>query len=108
MFSTDTELGILRIVQETISNIRRHSMAANVQILLEFKDDSLSITIVDDGKGFIVPANISDLARDGKLGLMNMRQRAKFLNGDLNISSVPGEGTRVSLTVAKNRAKNIR
>jgi len=101
MFNSEVETGIFRITQEAFSNIRRHSMANNVNVFLEFKEDSLSITINDDGRGFILPAGDASLTREGKLGLMNMQQRAQFINGELNISSVTGKGTTVSLSIPK-------
>ena len=75
------------------------------KVALTFAPAAVLKTQIDQGVAFdvaILTVPITDgLARDGKLGLMNMQQRAKFLNGELNIASVPDQGTRISLSVTK-------
>lgn len=101
MFAADVETTIFRIVQEALSNVRRHSRATSAEVSLEFRDGSLSVTVCDNGKGFVLPKNSADLTAQGKLGLANMQQRARFINGDLNIDTGPGKGTIVSLRIAE-------
>lgn len=95
----ETEVIIFRIVQEAVNNIRRHSKATAATITVEFAPESFKLTVRDNGKGFLFPKTISNFTAEGKLGLIGMQERAKFLNGALKIDSEPGKGTLVTLEV---------
>ncbi|MDO5501298.1 MAG: sensor histidine kinase [Propionibacteriaceae bacterium] len=82
---------VLRIVQEALANVARHASAASVRVALAYAPDSLAVEIRDDGVGFDV-----DAPRSGH-GLTNMANRARAAGGDLRVSSVKGEGTRVGV-----------
>jgi len=91
------EVEVLRIIQEALNNIRKHSQAQNVRILLRSKPQGdCHILIEDDGIG-IDAGKGKDKKRD-HYGLNIMAERTKRINGDLKIESEPGEGTRVILT----------
>ncbi|HEX2742234.1 MAG TPA: ATP-binding protein [Rubrobacter sp.] len=81
---------MLRIVQEALTNARRHSRARNVRVSLKAEGtDSLVAEVSDDGRGF-------DLTSvKGGLGLEGMRERTTLLGGDLTVYSEPGKGTSV-------------
>jgi len=81
---------VMGIVNETMANIFRHARARHIHINAEGKDGSLRITIHDDGVGFM-PGTSSGH------GLQNMRDRARLLNGTLEIDTKPGKGTTVTL-----------
>ncbi len=91
----EAQLLLFRIAQEALSNTRRHSKASQAAVRLEFEDDSIKMSVCDNGQGFEVPARIEDLAGVGKLGIMGMSERARLLGGTLEIKSAPGEGTQV-------------
>lgn len=93
-------LTVFRIVQEAISNISKHAAAQNVAISLEFLDRTLQLYVYDDGKGFDVEKlkERSDDMNCG-FGLFSMRERVELLNGDFNISSEPGKGTRLNIII---------
>ncbi len=97
------ELQLLRITQEALTNVRRHAQATNVVVKLEKTSQAVEMLIKDNGQGFI----LSDLekAPPGYHGLNIIRERAEGLGGSLNISTAPGEGTevRVSLPIEKVR-----
>ncbi len=93
--SPEAELTLFRIVQETLSNVRRHSQASRVVIRVEFADHSTKVMVSDNGIGFEMPTRIGDLARSGRLGLAGMQERAQLLGGTLSIDSKPGKGTTV-------------
>jgi len=96
--SPEMELTLFRIVQEALRNVRQHSQASRVEVTVEFaKCKTLSITIKDDGKGFKVPKRISDLAREGKLGLAGMYERAKMISAVLSIQIDPDKGTTITI-----------
>ena len=95
--NAEAEVCIFRIVQEILSNIRRHSKAKEAQITLSFAPESLSIVVEDNGVGFSPPKALGDLTALGRLGLAGIDQRAKLLSGSCHIQSQPGEGTSVSV-----------
>lgn len=87
----DVEQVIYRIVQESLANVSRHSQARNVKVCLSYEDETVRLSVRDDGCGFD-PQNTHM-----GLGLHSMRERAERLNGNLQIESAVGEGTCVSL-----------
>ncbi len=97
--STQQELEVYRIAQEALANIIKHASAANIQLRLEMEDEKVLLHIADDGRGFAVPDDLTQLARRGGMGVLSMRQRACNVGGFLNIKSEPGQGTLLSLEV---------
>ena len=95
----DAELVLVRIVQEALSNVRRHSQAPRVVTTVEFGEGQVRMTVDDNGQGFDLPDRTGDLAATGKLGLIGMHERARLLDGTLLIESEPGRGTTVTVDV---------
>jgi len=98
-FATDSEVMIFRIIQEALNNVRRHSMATEVLVAIEYSPESVTLRVEDNGRGFIVNNAIGTLASERKLGIIGMRQRANFLNGTIDIHSQLGKGTSVSIKI---------
>ena len=94
-FSEDVELNVLRIVQECLVNIRKHSRAEVVRVLLSNRDGEFIVLIEDDGIGFEENAVVSQHGR--QLGLNILRDRAREMNARLDIESEPDDGTRIHL-----------
>ena len=90
------KLALYRIVQEAISNARRHSGADTATVRLAYEDESVVTEIRDHGSGFH-PATIMEGPRG--LGLVGMSERASMIGGRLTIDAAPGEGTRVRVVV---------
>jgi two-component system NarL family sensor kinase len=86
------KIHLFRIVQEALNNVIKHAGAENVWIRLYRSDAGLTLEIEDDGVGFD-PASLTGPARG--LGLSSMKQRANLHHGDLQITSQPGQGTRL-------------
>jgi len=87
-----SHLTLYRAVQEGISNICKHAQATQAWITLDYQNPGkVRLFIRDDGVG------ASQL--DGGFGLMGMRERVKLLNGEINVSSSPGEGTTLEIVV---------
>lgn len=82
---------LLRILQEALNNIEKHSQATDVDILWEVIEGEGVMTISDNGKGFDSRGAI----RDTSYGLMGMRERADVISATLNIQSQPGHGTTI-------------
>jgi len=101
--SSAEEMQMLRIVQEALTNIRKHADAHTVRVLLGCRGGLYTLLVEDDGVGF------SGEARDGHpgehIGLSIMEERARRLGGELRIESEPGEGTRVELVYAPRGAR---
>ncbi len=95
LLPSNMELNAYRIVQEALTNIKKHANAYIVRVLLTYNDNVIHILIENDGKGFD-PRKIYSCEGD-HLGLTIMKERAKHLGGELKIESDPDEGTRVEL-----------
>jgi signal transduction histidine kinase len=89
------EIFILRILQEAVNNIIRHSEARKVTIQLNYTPTNLSLHIADNGKGFDPRVG----GNGSSSGISNMNKRAKMIGAEFNINSTPGVGTAVSLSV---------
>ncbi|MBI9046853.1 MAG: PAS domain-containing protein [Anaerolineaceae bacterium] len=94
------ESEIYRLTTEALNNSLKHAAAESVCIRLNVTPDLLLLEVSDNGKGFNI--NLSDT---GGIGLASMRERSLLIGGDLNIQSVPGEGTCIVLSV-KNPVKH--
>jgi two-component system sensor histidine kinase DegS len=94
-----TELMLFRIIQEALTNVRKHAQATNVSVKIDFSDHNIRVTVQDNGKGFVMPKAIGDLTRTGRLGLAGMQERVELLGGSLNIQSEPGKGFTLTIEV---------
>lgn len=98
---SNIELNAFRIVQEALTNIKKHSEAKIVRILVNIADENtINILIENDGRGFD-PEHIESSAGE-HIGLTIMKERARHLGGELKIESEPEEGTRVELSFSYN------
>jgi len=92
-----TDVIMFRIIQESLNNIRKHSKATKVLVSLKFQAENLKIFVYDNGSGFEVPENIESLLVKEKLGLIGIKERVHFLNGDFGVRSQPGKGTLLKI-----------
>ena len=95
----ELELGLYRLAQEGLSNVRRHALASHVQVMLTYAPDAVLLEIGDDGVGFDAPTDTTELMRSGRLGLMGIHERARLFGGKAAIRSAPGEGTVVRVMI---------
>jgi two-component system nitrate/nitrite sensor histidine kinase NarX len=105
-FSEELELNVLRIVQECLANIRKHSRAEGVRILLSCRDGEYNLLIEDDGVGFDESSVVS--LRGQHLGLNILRDRAREINARLDIESEPDDGTRIHLQFSAEAPAELR
>ncbi len=89
----DVTLALFRVAQEAVSNSARHGNAQNVNISLKNTGKNILLQIEDDGKGFDVPDNFTELRVRGHRGLSNMRERMSIVGGTFSIFSTPGKGS---------------
>jgi two-component system nitrate/nitrite sensor histidine kinase NarX len=95
--SPGVEVQLVRIIQEALRNVRRHAKATQALVRVERQNASLRVSVEDDGCGFD-PSRFA--STDGvHFGLQGMRERAERLGGTLEIACVPGQGTRVTVTL---------
>ena len=92
------ETTIYRAVQEAMTNVLKHAGAARVVVTLSRLNDSASVIIEDDGKGFDGERAMETESR-ARLGLLGMRERVAFADGTLAIESSPGAGTSVLIRI---------
>jgi len=95
----DLEIAFYRLVQESLGNVVEHARARSVDIWLDRRDTGLRLAVADDGVG------IADLERAARLshGLSGMAHRVHSLRGTFDISSAPGNGTRIEIFVPLSR-----
>ncbi|MFC2027835.1 PAS domain S-box protein [Chloroflexota bacterium] len=99
--SPETELLLYRIAQEALNNVRKHSNASEVTVVIEFDSSVTKLTITDNGEGFELPETIAEFAALGKLGLIGMQERVRLLNGTYTVSSKLGAGTTISVKIVE-------
>jgi signal transduction histidine kinase len=92
----ETELALYRIVQEALNNVVRHARASHATVHLGFSAQEVEIRVQDDGVGFQIPEQVSDLVREGHYGLMGMQERARLVGAQLTIRS-GADGTSVQV-----------
>lgn len=97
-FPNNVKTGLFRIFQESLTNVVRHSNAKKLIISLERGVDSFILSIQDDGKGF----DKQKVADKKTLGILGMKERALMIGGTYDITSTPGKGTTVMVTVPLN------
>jgi signal transduction histidine kinase len=99
----DMELGkqgvIFFIVEEAVSNARKHARAKHIWVRLKRRADVLQLEIEDDGVGFDVESVQSNYEQRGSLGMINLYERTELVNGILKLNSKPGRGTQVSVLI---------
>jgi PAS domain S-box-containing protein len=97
--SPDTELTLYRILQEALRNVEAHSAARHVTVRLSKERDYIQLTVHDDGIGFKTAQRPSLRRRNGRLGLLGMRERAAYVGGTVQIKSARRAGTEVEVRI---------
>jgi signal transduction histidine kinase len=90
---------ITRLVQEALTNVRRHAGAGHVSVELGTEGTLAFVEVSDDGRGFDPPS-----AETG-IGRQSMGQRARELGGELDVQSAPGEGARIRFSIPTSRLR---
>ena len=88
------DLSAYRIVQEALTNVVKHAGPAHAQVTIGYRDQDVTVEVIDDGRGALTPAG------DGRVGtghgLIGMRERVAAFGGDLEVGPRPGGGFRVA------------
>lgn len=97
-------ISLYRLVQEGLTNVHKHARAGRVVVRLVKVHPHIVVRIEDDGRGFDVHEVMSRAAPEKRLGLVSMQQRAKILNGELDIRAEIGQGTKIYLKIPAEEA----
>ncbi|MFL5401725.1 MAG: PAS domain-containing protein [Gemmatimonadales bacterium] len=93
----EIEAVVVRVLQEAITNAVKHAMAQSVRVRLSFESRSVRLSVIDDGRGFVLDPDLRTYG--GHWGLLGMRERATQVRGKLSIRSTPGHGAEIVLLV---------
>jgi signal transduction histidine kinase len=99
--SESQQIALLALVQEALSNVRKHGEASAVQISIAPHPDGIRAEVSDDGRGFDPETTVARAARAGRLGLVGMHERVRMLGGQTQIDSRPGGPTVVSAVLPR-------
>lgn len=97
--SHDAELSLYRIAQEALNNVVKHSNADKAELMIAFNSSTIQMEISDNGKGFIASKSPTEFAPKGHFGLLGIHERADLIGAKLEIESVLGQGTKLTLRV---------
>lgn len=92
-----TEVHLQRVIQEALTNVRRHASASKVEVRIASNGDGWAVRVIDDGVGFDTERALG--GGNGGYGLQTMRERIESVGGRLSVRSKLGEGTQVAITV---------
>jgi len=100
----DAVLG--RVVQEAVANVAKHAAARTLRLSLSYRARDVRLTVVDDGRGFVVDPEFRSYG--GHWGLLGMKERAIRIGANLRVTSAPGQGTELVLVVPRRVASRAR
>jgi signal transduction histidine kinase len=93
---TDIATCVYRIAQESLNNVARHAKASDVEVELICEEETISLSIRDNGVGF----DLGHIAQScPRLGLLSMKERARLVHGTLEVITAPGQGTHTQVQI---------
>jgi signal transduction histidine kinase len=98
--SPEAEIQLLRVVQEALTNVRKHAQATSAAVRIDSEEGQVRVVIADDGNGF--DASRVDRDEGRSFGLRSMRERVERAGGRLGVESTPGSGTRIIVLLPLN------
>jgi two-component system nitrate/nitrite sensor histidine kinase NarX len=98
-----SEIQLLRVVQEALTNVRKHAGARHASVSLNADDGVVTLDVADDGTGFD-PGRLEE-AFDHGFGLASMRERVELIGGSLAVHTAPGKGTRVEVRLEQEEPR---
>ncbi len=94
----DIEVTLFRVLQEALTNVKKHSKAKNCTVKLEFAKEMVNLVVTDDGIGFKVYGENGKYI-EGHFGIMTIKERVALIDGSFNIESEPNKGTKIFTNV---------
>jgi signal transduction histidine kinase len=98
----EVELAAYRIAQEAVNNAIQHARANTIIVRVYADSEGLTLSVSDDGVGFVLPERPDLLTRARHFGLVGMQERATRLGGTFRVRTAPGEGTQVSVRLPEH------
>ena len=96
---SEMEINLYRLVQEGLTNIRKHAEATQITIRLVAAFPNIILRIIDNGKGFDVRSRLATAVEEKRMGLRSMEERVNLLGGAMKIQSQPEKGTHLAITI---------
>jgi len=93
----NVELALYRIAQEALNNVSRHAQASQAHLNITFNPQEIIMQVSDNGRGFEVPNSPAEFAPGGHFGLLGLYERAELIRARLEIHSMSGQGSRVTV-----------
>lgn len=97
--SSDVEINLFRLIQESLANVYKHAKASEVKIRLVASFPSVVLRIEDDGIGFNVTERMAAALCEKRMGLKSMQERVSLMGGTMALNSVPDKGTRLVIKI---------
>ena len=94
-------IAVYRAIQESLSNIREHSGASNVDIRIRMRRSAIEVRVSDDGHGFEVGRALARAAQRGRLGIVGIGERVRMLGGTFELDSAPGGPTILTFALPR-------
>lgn len=107
VISKKLAIQVYRMIKELLYNAIKHSSSPFVSVSLKSLDHSLIINVKDKGKGFKIPASLSNLTEENHLGLITVQKRVDQLGGRFDITSEEGKGTSITITLPLERSDEL-
>jgi signal transduction histidine kinase len=101
----DTEINLYRIVQEGLTNIKKHAAASHVTIRLVAVSPNIILRIEDNGKGFDVQNRLANITKEKRMGIRSIEERVNLLRGQMTIRSRLMKGTKIFIKLPIFRTK---
>jgi len=102
----DIQINLYRLVQEGLTNIRKHAAASRATVKLAAAFPNIIIRIEDNGRGFDVQQRAAVKKDEKRMGLRSMQERVNLMNGEMKLQSKPGQGTKVAIKVPLEEKKD--
>ncbi len=107
LFSSEEEINFFRIVQESINNLVKHAEATEAAVTIRKNAGIVQIVVRDNGRGFVPGAEAVNSGIRRGFGLTGMAERARLLGGSCDVSSVPGQGTTITIALKPEHAASM-
>jgi signal transduction histidine kinase len=101
LLSVSQQIALLNVLHEALTNIREHSDATRVGIVVSVSDHGVEAQVSDNGRGFDLEQTLVRAARRGRLGLVAMHERVRLLGGQCRIDSRPGGPTTINVALER-------
>lgn len=92
-------INLFRIVQESLNNIKWHADASSVEVIVDLDDNVIKVIIKDNGKGFSLSYDESELIKNRKLGIIDIKKRTQIMNGKITFDTALGKGTSINVEI---------